>query len=275
MEIKGAVVVVTGAGSGIGRGMSLAFADAGAHVVVADVVQEAAERVAAEVAARGVRGLARTVDVARRESVEALAEAAYAEFGVVNVLCNNAGVGAMGALDQLGEGDWNWVFSVNVGGIFHGVRAFVPRMKAQGAPAHIVNTASEHALAIPSGQLAAYSATKHAVLGLSDVMRHDYAGTTIGVSVLCPGLVATQIWNAARNRPEEHGGPREMPARVGRRWERNGMDPLAVGRCVVEGVRRGDFYILTHTEVRANVEQRYRELLAAFDALAAREKQAT
>jgi NAD(P)-dependent dehydrogenase (short-subunit alcohol dehydrogenase family) len=271
MELNGAVAVITGGASGIGRGIGLAFADAGTHVVVADVDLEAAERIAAEIADRGVRSLAVRTDVARAEAVEALADVAYQAFGVVNVLCNNAGVGAMGLLDEVSEGDWHWVLSVNVGGIYHGVRAFVPRMKAQGAPAHIVNTASEHGLGVPSGQLAAYTASKHAVLGLSDVMRRYYAGS-IGVSVLCPGMVATQIWNAARNRPEEHGGAVHLPARVGRLWQRQGMDPLAVGQRVVEGVRRGDFFILTHPEVRTLVEQRYRELLDAFDALAAADR---
>jgi NAD(P)-dependent dehydrogenase (short-subunit alcohol dehydrogenase family) len=274
MELNGAVAVITGGASGIGHGIAVAFADAGAHVVVADVDLEAAERVAAEIGGRGVRSLAVHTDVARAESLEALAEAAYEAFGVVNVLCNNAGVGAVGVLDKVSPGDWQWVLSVNVGGVYHGVRAFVPRMKAQGAPAHVVNTASEHGLGVPSGQLAAYTASKHAVIGLSDVMRRDYAGS-IGVSVLCPGLVSTQIWNAARNRPEEHGGAVHLPARVGRRWEREGMDPLAVGRRVVEGVRRGDFFILTHPEVRALVEQRYRELLDAFDALESDRRRAT
>jgi NAD(P)-dependent dehydrogenase (short-subunit alcohol dehydrogenase family) len=272
MELNGKTAVVTGGGSGIGRGIVLALADAGANAVVADIDEESARRTAQAALERGVRAVAARVDVTDFSSVEALAERAYAELGAVHVLCNNAGVGAMSALDALSEGDWAWVLAVNLGGVFNGVRAFVPRMKAQGAPAHIVNTASEHGIGVPFPGMGVYTASKHALVGLSDVMRRDYAGDGIGVSVLCPGWVNTAIWNCARNRHERFGGRLDMPDEVGKMWEDRGMDPLEVGRITVDGIRRGDFWILTHPEVRQIAEDRHRELMAAFDALEGRAK---
>jgi NAD(P)-dependent dehydrogenase (short-subunit alcohol dehydrogenase family) len=268
MDLEGRTAVITGGASGIGRAMALALAQAGTHVVVADVEEDRAKEVAEEVAKENVRSLAVGTDVTSRDSVEALADAAYAEFGAVHLLCNNAGVGARGALDELPEENWHWVLSVNLTGVYHGVSVFVPRMKRQGAPAHILNTSSEHGIALPSGQMGVYTASKHAVVALSDVMRRDYAEAGIGVSVLCPGIVNTDIWNCARNRPERLGGAVALPEVVGEQWRQHGMDPMEVGRLVVRGLRRGDFYILTHPEVRSLVEARYRELLDAFDAAA-------
>jgi NAD(P)-dependent dehydrogenase (short-subunit alcohol dehydrogenase family) len=267
MELRGKTAVVTGGANGIGEGIVLALAEAGASSVVADLEVERAEEVAARARRHGVDAVAAAVDVADFASVDALAAAAYERFGAVHVLCNNAGVGAMSPLDALAPGDWEWVLSVNLGGVFNGVRAFVPRMRAQGGGAHIVNTASEHGLGVPFAGMGVYTASKHAVVGLSDVMRHDYAAEGIGVSVLCPGWVNTTIWNCARNRPGRFGGPVETPAEVGRLWEERGMDPLEVGRATVAAVARGDFWILTHPEVRGVAETRCREVAAAFDAL--------
>jgi NAD(P)-dependent dehydrogenase (short-subunit alcohol dehydrogenase family) len=156
--------------------------------------------------------------------------------------------------------------------VYNGVRAFVPRMRALKEPCHIVNTASEHGLGVPFPGMAVYTASKHAVVGLSDVMRRDYENDGIGVSVLCPGWVNTSIWNCARNRHERFGGPVELPAAAGKMWEDRGMDPLEVGRITVEAVGRGDFWILTHPEVREIAENRHRELMEAFNALERRSK---
>jgi len=267
MDLKGKVAVVTGGGAGIGRGIALALADAGAHVITADIEKVNADRTAEEIRQRGVRAIGAQVDVTDFASVDALAIFAFNELGAVHVLCNNAGVGAMSPLDRLDEGNWGWVVSVNLTGVYNGVRAFVPRMRAQGAPAHVVNTASEHGLGVPFPGMAVYTATKHAIVGLSDVMRRDYEGEGIGVSVLCPGFVNTSIWNCARNRHDRFGGAAELPPETGKLWEERGMDPLEVGRITVEGIRRGDFWILTHPEVREIAENRHRELMAAFDAL--------
>jgi NAD(P)-dependent dehydrogenase (short-subunit alcohol dehydrogenase family) len=238
--------------------------------LAADIDAANAEATAELAREAGVEAAAARVDVTDAASLEELAEAAYARFGSVHLLCNNAGVGAMARVDAIADGDWSWVLSVNLGGVYNGVRAFVPRMREQGAPAHILNTASEHGVGLPFGGMGVYTASKHAVVGLSDVMRRDYADEGIGVSVLCPGWVNTAIWNCQRYRQERFGGAVELSPETGRLWQERGMDPLEVGRIAVEGVERGDFFIMTHPEVRQIAEMRYRELMEAFDRLDAR-----
>ncbi len=255
-DLKDKVAVVTGGASGIGRGIARALAHEGSQVVVADVELSPAEEVAEELTGLGVRSLAVVCDVTDRASVEALAQRAFAEFGRVDLLCNNAGVGQAGPIAEAKVEDLEWVFAVNVFGVWNGCSAFVPRFKAQGSPAHILNTGSEHSIGVPS---------KHAVLGLSDVLRRELAPFGIGVTILCPAAVKTEIWNAGRNRPERFGGPLRSPEAF-RNFLAAGMDPDAVGRVAVSAIRRGDFYALSHPEIRKLVEERYAELLAAFDA---------
>ena len=259
------VAVITGAASGIGRGIARACAARRCHVLVADVDLAGVEQLAAELAGGDVRSLAVHCDVTDPAVMEALAERAYAEFGTVDLLCNNAGVGALGLASEASPSDVEWIFSVNVFGVVNGVRAFVPRFKAAGRPAHILNTGSEHSLGVPFPGMGIYTASKHAVLGLSDVMRRELAAFDIGVSVLCPAVVRTEIWNAGRTRAERFGGPMQSPE-VFRQFMESGMDPDEVGRIAVAGIERNDFLILTHPEVRAVAEERARTVLGAFDA---------
>lgn len=264
-ELKGKVAVVTGGASGIGRGIARALAAEGCDVVVADVERARAEEVADEIAQRGVRSLAVACDVTERGQIEALADRAFAELGHVDVLVNNAGVGAAGSVSEARVRDLEWIFSVNVFGLWHGCSVFVPRMRASGRPGHILNTGSEHSLGIPFPGMGLYTASKHAVLALSDVLRRELEPHGIGVSILCPGAVKTDIWNAVRNRNERFGGPLQAPEQF-RHLLDAGMDPDEVGRLAVAGIRRGDFFILSHPRVRPIVEARYKELLASFDA---------
>lgn len=264
-ELKDKVAVVTGGASGIGLGIARALAAEGCHVVVADVERAKAEEVAKGIVQRGVRSLAVICDVTERGQIEALADRAFAEFGHVDVLVNNAGVGAVGPLADALVRDLEWIFSVNVFGVWHGCSVFVPRMRASGRPGHILNTGSEHSLGIPFPGMGFYTASKHAVLALSDVLRRELEPHGIGVSILCPGAVKTEIWNAGRNRSERFGGPLQSPKEF-RNLLAAGMDAEEVGRLAVAGIRRGDFFILSHPEVRAIVEARYQELLASFDA---------
>ena len=266
-ELENKVAVVTGGASGIGRGIARALAAEGTHVVVADVEQASAQETAAELKEKGVRSLAVACDVSDRASVEALADRTWKEFGKVNLLCNNAGVGAASPVVDTPPHNVEWVFSVNFFGVWNGCSVFIPRMRESEGPAHILNTGSEHSLGIPFAGMGIYTATKHAVLALSDVMRRELEPDGIGVSILCPGVVATEIWNAGRNRPEQFGGPQQSPEEF-RNFVASGMDPDEVGRLTVAGIRRGDFYILSHPEIRPIVEARYQELLAAFDAQA-------
>ncbi len=268
-DLKDKVAVVTGGASGIGLGIGRALAVEGAHVVVADVEEVPAKAAAEELSAAGVRSLAVQCDVSNRASVEALADRAWREFGRVDVLCNNAGVGVFSPVVDTPVKDLEWVFSVNILGVWNGCSVFVPRFRKGGGPAHILNTGSEHSLGIPFPGMGIYTATKHAVLALSDVMRRELESDGIGVSILCPGAVRTEIWNAGRNRQDQFGGPQQSPEEF-RSALASGMDPDEVGRLAVEGIRRGDFFILSHPQVRGIVEARYKELLAAFDAQAPR-----
>lgn len=266
MELRDKVAVVTGGASGIGRAIGLALAEKGTHVVVADIERGRAEAVANEIAARGVKSVGLACDVAREESVETLADDAWKRFGHVDLVVNNAGVAGGTWLLESSAKDMRWLFEVNVFGVWYGCKAFGRRFEEQGTPAWIVNTGSEHSLGMPHIQAGFYTATKHAVLGLSDVLRNELP-PHIGISVLCPGVVKTDFWNASRNRPAEHGGPAEAAKEVRAIMER-GKDALEIGRQAVAGVERGDFYIVTHPHARGYVEKRYAEMLAAFDAQA-------
>ena len=264
MEIAGKVAVVTGGASGIGRGIGRALAARGVDVVVADVDAQRAAEVAAELARAGVRTLGVACDVTERAAVEALAERAWSAFGRVDVLCNNAGVGTLAAITETPLRDAEWLFAVNVWGVIHGCQVFVPRFVAAGRPAHVLNTGSEHSVGIPFPGMGIYTATKHAVLALSDVLRRELEPQGIGVSILCPGVVRTQIWNAGRSRPDRFGGRQESPAEFASFLE-SGMDPDEVGRIAVDGIAAGDFFIMSHPEVRAVAEARCQDVIASFD----------
>ena len=266
-DLKDKVAVVTGGGNGIGRGIARALATEGAHVVIADIELQRAEEAAKELTALGVRTLSVHCDVSERASVEALADRAYREFARVDVLCNNAGVGVAGPLAEAATSDLEWVFRVNVFGVWNGCSVFVPRFRSQGGGAHILNTGSEHSVGIPFPGMGIYTASKHAVLALSDVLRRELEADGIGVSILCPGVVRTDIWNSARNRPEHLGGAEQAPEAL-QNLLSSGMDPDEVGRIAVGAIRRGDFYVMTHPHVREIAESRHREVLAAFDGLA-------
>jgi len=270
-DLHGRVAVVTGGGSGIGRGMALAFADEGMHVVVADIEADAAQKVASEVGERGVRALALHADVSQRSSMEQVAERTYAEFGAAHLLCNNAGVYISGALQTRTYADWQWVLSVNLHGVIHGIQAFVPRLVAQGGDAHIVNTASIVGLMFaPSSGI--YGATKQAVVGLSESLAIDLASHGIGVSVLCPGGVRTRIMESTRNRPDELAETRPDPVtdKLAAEAIDSGLDPLDVGRIVLDSVRRKEHYIIPQPAAKPFVEQRCDQILAAFDTAAGR-----
>lgn len=254
-ELAGRVAVVTGAASGIGLALSERFAAEGMRVVMADVdrarLETAAERVAGNI-------LAVRTDASRWDSVEELARRAHDRFGGVHVLCNNAGVQRPGPSWELALEEWNWLLAVNLSGVFYGIRAFVPAMIARGEGAHVVNTASIGGLlAFPD--LAAYAASKYGVVGLSEGLLHDLRarGAPVGVSVLCPGPIATQF--RAHSRALHPGGPqRDVPG------EYEGVDrmpPADVASLVVDAIRRDRFWIVTHPSYHEAIERRARGIV--------------
>lgn len=264
LNLEGRTAVVTGGGSGIGRGIVLAAAGARMTVVVADVETARAEEVAHEARGLGATAIGMHVDVTDRASMCELAERVAAEAGAVHLLCNNAGVFTTGALDAVRDEAWDWVLSVNLKGVVNGLQAFVPRMRLQSGEKHIVNTASLAGhIAVPG--LGIYNTSKFAVVGLSETLRADLAPHGFGVSVLCPGLVATNIVDSTRNRPASLGGHEAPAAEFATRLTREGMDPLRVGELVLRGVREDELYIFTHPEARAFVEGRMTAILEAFD----------
>ena len=254
-ELKGRVAVVTGGGSGIGAALARAFASHGMDVVVADIDVTGAEQVAADVRAAGRRALAVQADVSKLAAVEALAERSYRELGGCHVLCNNAGVIVVGSLESRSAKDWEWVLGVNLWGVVHGLLAFLPRMLAQPGQKHIVNTASTAGL-IPTPGVGVYATAKYAVVGLSEHLRMDLAKHEIGVSVLCPGGVQTQILRSERNRPAELAAPQVFPddlRRMATGEERHPDEmqpPEAIAAAVLEGIRANDAYIFTHPHYR-------------------------
>ncbi len=271
-HLEGKVAVITGGGSGIGRGIASACADAGMRIVIADIEATAGERVANELRERGAEAIAVRTDVTDRAALDELADAAWGAFGEVHLLCNNAGVISVGEIASTTPGDWEWLFSVNLFGVVHGVQAFVPRMReqiaARGGEAHIVNTGSMSSIsATRAVNVGVYCATKHAVLGLSETLRNEVEDDGIGVSILCPGGVATQLFAADRNLPDDLRG--RVTPRVEERREVERIDPREVGRIVLDAVRANRFWIITHPERRDTIERRAQRLLAAFDEAAA------
>jgi NAD(P)-dependent dehydrogenase (short-subunit alcohol dehydrogenase family) len=257
-SFDGRVAVVTGGGSGIGRALVEALARQGAKVVVADIEERAAKEVAAGVTAAGGRAIGVATDVSDLEQVTALAERAYAEFGAVHVLCNNAGVSVWGGLETMTHRDWQWVLGVNLWGVIHGVEAFVPRMIAGREPGHVVNTASMAGL-IASQGLGVYNTSKYAVVGLSETLVKDLRPYNIGVTVLCPIGVATRIRQSARNRPERLRNDRE-PAGEPVQLIGRTLAPDAVAGMVLAAIRANRLYVITHEEGLEPLRRRFERL---------------
>ncbi len=264
MEVNGCSAVVTGGGNGIGRAIALALAREGANVAIADLEEEAASRVAREAESFGVRALAAQVDVAREEDIERLADEAWGAFGTVELLFNNAGVGA-GRAPAFGftADDVRWVLGVNVEGVLNGIRVFAPRFIEGERESRIINTGSEHSLGTPFAGSAVYTASKHAVLAISDVLRAELPDH-VGVSVFCPGWVATSIWRSSERRPDHLGGPRDANPAGGKLSEEHAMAADEAAAIVLQQIREDRFYLLTHPHVIDFARTRWEDVEAAF-----------
>jgi NAD(P)-dependent dehydrogenase (short-subunit alcohol dehydrogenase family) len=264
-ELAGKVAVVTGAASGIGRALAERFARARMKVVLADVEAATLSTAAHELVDGGAEVLAVPTDVSRAEDVDALARRALERFGGVHVLCNNAGVALAGPIWEHTLEDWRWLLGVNLWGVVHGVRTFVPIMLEAKTPGHVVNTASVAGLTSAPG-LGVYNVSKHAVVTLSETLAKDLetAGAPIKVSVLCPGFVNTRILDSARNRPADLGAEQPRPAEVEsvvRNLVAAGMPPVEVASHVLRAIEEERFYVLTHPDFLAQVKERCQDIV--------------
>lgn len=264
---SGGVCVVTGAASGIGRVLAGAFGSEGMRVVLADVNEPVLAEAVAELASAGVECVGQVTDVRDPASVERLAEVALERFGGVQVVCNNAGVSTMGKQWEISVEDWDWVIGVCLGGVVNGVHSFVPRMLAQGGPAHVVNTASMGGL-LTGPYIGPYVAAKHGVVGLSKGLRAELAGTGIGVSVVCPGMVSTPILGGIRAHMDAigAGGGVEVDFmfEVLESGLATGMSAQDAAAMVLAAVKADQFWVLPNgAEHLPSVQADYDEMLAS------------
>ncbi|HEY6005285.1 MAG TPA: SDR family NAD(P)-dependent oxidoreductase [Anaeromyxobacter sp.] len=265
-DLAGKVAVVTGAASGLGRALALRCAGERMHLVLADVDERALEETARSAGGPGADSLRVKCDVSRPEDVEALAERTWERFGSAGLLFNNAGVATAGPAWTATLEDWRWVLGVNLMGVIHGIRSFVPRMLRQGSEGHVVNTASASGLLSVPGQ-SVYCVSKHAVVTLSECLHHDLraANAAIGVSVLCPAYFNTGIADSARNRPAELAPTNPLAAQYEERMRRavrsGKLSAEDVAMAALEAVKSGRFYVLTHPRIKPAVEARMKDIL--------------
>ncbi len=267
--LSGKTAFVTGGASGIGLGISKALASRGARVVIADLrpdhIKSALANIAGGERSNAVRAI--ELDVTNRSAYVDAATQMQVDFGGIDILINNAGVGSEGPIRQAGWVDWDFGLGVNLGGVVNGIQCFLPQMIAHGRGGHIVNTASLAATVLMPGQYAIYAAGKAAVLNLSENLRNDLASSDIGVSVLLPGFVKSNIHQAAQNRPEhlrEGSGFAEAEDTLSKRLpEDYWMDPAHVGDLVADGIVANQLYIVTHGEFKTRMRERAEALLAA------------
>src|SRR6202158_5551121 len=276
-ELAGKTAFVTGGASGIGFALGAAFAQAGMKVMLADIETGALAGGVESLHDFGpnIRGVA--CDVADSASVERAAKASCEAFGNVHVVCNNAGVAAAGGIDNISLDNWRWVLDVNLMGVLHGIRSFLPHIRAHGEGGHIVNTAS---MAGMNGGLvlSPYVASKFAVVGMSEGLAAQLKPLGIGVSVLCPSYVRTRIRESGRNQPERYGATQTpdpaspagvLLAHIAERLQ-SGIDPSDVAARVLAAIRADELYAFTHPEMRGEVDERFAAIQAAMDKAAAR-----
>ena len=260
-DIAGKVAFVTGGASGIGLAMARSLSAAGMKVAITDVEQAALDSIKDEFASSSAEVILLQVDVTDRDAMEQAAQETEAAFGKVHVVCNNAGVSVGGRVDKMNYKDWDWVMGVNLDGVINGVQTFVGRIKAHGEGGHFVNTASMAGqMPIPGGSI--YTTSKYAVVGMSEVMRTDLARYNIGVSVLCPGGVTTNVAKSGRNRPanlQRETDTSQLDLGKGKLSETvmsDMLDAAVIGDMVLAAVMADDAYIFSHPHLKPIVDAR-------------------
>lgn len=267
-DVNGKTAVVTGAASGMGLAMAHSFANAGMAVVLADIEETRLQTAVDGLTAAGHRAIGVRTDVSKEDQIQALAQAALDAYGAVHVVCNNAGIGIGGAVDEMSLDDWKWTIDVDLWSVIYGVRTFLPLLKAQGE-GHITATSSMAGL-VSGPVLGAYHVAKHGVVALMDTVRIELkmAKSAVKASVLCPGPIDTDITRSARNRPAELS--EHQTSELEEKFWNNlsaelarGMDPAEVGDLVLDAVRQERFWILTHpNEFIPLVERRLQAIKA-------------
>ena len=264
-DLKNKIAVITGAASGFGRELAILCAAEGMKLALCDLDEKnlAATK---DLLPPDIETLLMSCNVARANDVEQVAVKTYEQFGAAHLLFNNAGVAVAGPTWTTTLQDWEWVLGVNLMGVVHGIRSFVPRMIEQKQPAHVVNTASVAGLTSPPAS-SVYCVSKHGVVTLSECMHHELQlmQIPIGVSVLCPAFVTTGIADAGRSRPAElaESNPLAKPFedRVREATRRGKLSAADVAKITIDAVKRGDFYILTHPKIKGTIEMRMRDIL--------------
>ncbi len=266
-DFAGRVAVVTGAGSGIGLGLARMFAKEGMDVALCDVRGDALAEAVENVKGFGKRVIGLEFDVADGAQVEAAATRIEQELGRLDIVCNNAGIAIYPRpAAEFTDADWNWIIGVNLHGVINGVRSFLPRIQKHGQGGHIVNTASIGGFQVQKGRrTAAYATTKFGVVALSEGLFNDFEGTNIGISVLAPGAVNTNIYRASEYRPDKFGGPVARP-NTALPVLNDGLHADAVGRRVLQAIRDDELYIFTHTSTRDWLARRHARIIHAFEA---------
>ncbi len=271
MEYPGRVVVITGGASGIGLATAKAMAARGAIPVLVDREREALDRATEALRAQGAAQVMPAVcDVTDFDAMQALARDVMTRFGRVDVLFNNAGVAVGGPIAEMRHSDWRWIIDVDLWGPVHGVEAFLPHLLANGSGGHVLFTASFAGL-VPNVGLGPYCVAKYGVVALAEVLQKELRSAGIGVSVLCPMRVATNIGHSDRNRDDRYGGAVDSPA-VAAQDDDNPdlagrvLDVESVAAAVLDGIERNLLYILPHRESRAFIERRFNRILRDLDA---------
>jgi len=266
-QVEGKVAFITGAASGAGFGMAQVFAKNGMKVVLADIRQDSLDRAMAHFG-NNPNVHAIRLDVSDRAAFARAADEAEKVFGKVHVVCNNAGVNLFVPMEECTYNDWDWLMGVNFWGVVHGIQTFIPRIRKHGEGGHIVNTASMAAF-LPSAAAGIYTASKYAVRGLSEALRLTLYQYNIGVSVFCPGLINSSIYESEKVRPSNLASP-ENTAKSQKTMDilpavhKLGMSPEEVGEKVLAGIRRNDMYIFSHPEFKEEMQEIFDEILAAL-----------